>query len=155
MTIREELLDLQKRHKILKPETAVEWARAHPQSALHSSLEWDDSAAANEFRIWQVRRLIAIHIVSETGVRQMVSLTIDRTKVGGGYRALDDVLASGTMRDVLLADALAELERTRSKYESLVELASVWTEVRRVKIKQAKRTGAKLRQERSRPAMQA
>jgi hypothetical protein len=155
MTIKDELLDLQKRHKILRPETAVEWARVHPQSALHASLEWDDSAAANEFRIWQIRRLIAVHIISETGVRQMVSLTIDRSNAGGGYRALDDVLASQTMQEVLLADALAELERVRAKYESLVELASIWAEVNRAKTKQAKRSGSKLRQERSRAAAQA
>jgi hypothetical protein len=155
MTIKSELLQLQKRDGVLKPERAVEWARSHPKSALHASLEWDDNAAANEYRLWQIRRLIAVHVVSDEGVRQLVSLTIDRTVDGGGYRNLQDVLKSPSMRDRLLEDALADLERIRLKYHGLVELARVWEEAHRVRSKQAKRNGPKLRHERSRPAMQA
>lgn len=174
MTIKSELIQLQIRHGILKPEIAVAWAAAHPKSKLHGALEWDDTRAAEQFRIWQVRHLIAVHVVDKTGARQVVSLSIDRTETGG-YRALDDVMASPPLREVLLADALAELERVRLKYQGLVELARIWTEVRLAKTKQAKRSGAqqkvsrvrqsrakqakrsgaKLRHEQPRPAMQA
>jgi hypothetical protein len=172
MTIKDELVDLQKRDGILRPEVAVAWAHEHPKSALYASLEWDDTAAAQQYRIWQVRHLIAVHVVNKEGVRQIVSLSIDRTN-DGGYRDIHAVLASPPMRAVLLADALAELDRVRLKYDGLVELARVWEEARKVKIKQAKRSkakgraaksgsarqakrsGAKLHHERSRPAMQA
>ena len=135
MTIRDELVTLQQRDGVLKPEVAVEWARSHPTSALHSALDWNDTTAAQQYRIWQIRQLIAVHVVNEKGVRQIVSLSIDRVNDGGGYRDLDTVMSSPPLREVLLSDALTELERAR--------------EVRRVKTKQAKRSGA--RKQLSRP----
>ena len=149
MTIRDELVTLQQRDGVLKPEVAVEWARSHPTSALHSALDWNDTTAAQQYRIWQIRQLIAVHVVNEKGVRQIVSLSIDRVNDGGGYRDLDTVMSSPPLREVLLSDALTDLERARLKYEGLTELARVWSEVRRVKTKQAKRSGA--RKQLSRP----
>lgn len=139
MTIREELTTLQ--HKfggVLRAEDGVEWARRNTMSALHAALEWDDGKAGHAYRIWQVRQLIAVHVINEKGQRQMVSLTIDRRE--GGYRDLNTVLDSAPMREVLLADALAELERVKLKYEQLVELASVWEAVADVRRKQVKKS---------------
>lgn len=138
MTIRDELVALQKRHGILRPEQAVEWAREHPASALHAAVDWNDTTAAHQHRIWQIRQLIAVHVVNQEGVRQMVSLTIDRVNAGG-YRLLNDVMETESLREVLLADALAELERIKAKYLGLVELTRVWEEADLVKkTKQAK-----------------
>lgn len=155
MTIKDELIALQKRNGILRPDDAVAWAAAHPKSDLYSALEWDDTEAAQQYRIWQIRHLIAIHVINEKGMRQILSLSIDRVSTGGGYRALDDIIGSPPLREVLLADALAELERVRMKYNDLVELAHVWTEVRRAKSKQAKHSKAKLIQARRSQAKQA
>ena len=131
-------ITLSKRDPLIKPETIVEWAHDHPKSALHLALEWDDTKAAQEYRIWQVRRLIAIHVVNKEGVRQLVSLSIDRANEGG-YRDINAVLASASMRKTLLNDALAELDRVQLKYETLKELANIWHEVRKVKEKRRKR----------------
>src|SRR5258705_4194953 len=114
MGIREKLLAIAD-DGIIVAEVAVDWAREHPESALYRSLEWNDSKAADEYRKWQVRRLVAIHIVNDAGQRQVVSLSIDRTKDGGGYRALDDVLPNKALRDVLVEDALKELDRVQAK----------------------------------------
>lgn len=138
MTIRDELTALQQRDGLLRPEAAVAWAREHNQSALHGALEWNDTIAAEAHRLQQVRQLIALHVVNEKGIRAMVSLTIDRTGAGG-YRDIESVLATPDLREVLLADALAELERMRAKYESLVELAKVWDEIHRVQTAQRRR----------------
>lgn len=116
---------------ILRAEDVVAWAKDHPESALHSQIEWDDAKAADEYRIWQVRRLIAIHVVTEQGDRRLISLSVDRTK-GGGYRAFEDIADAPALRDVMLADALADLKRVRKKYQRLQELAKVWSEVDRV-----------------------
>src|SRR5688572_25974314 len=104
MTIEAELRALKNSEGMIVAEDGVVWAQTHPDSALHKSLEWDDGAAAHNYRIWQVRRLIAIHIVSDEGVRQVVSLSIDRSRERGGYRAMEDVLPDKTLRDVLLSD---------------------------------------------------
>lgn len=138
--IKDELINLQKEHNgLLQVETIVEWAERHPDSQLHKSLEWDNERAGHDWRCQQVRRLIAIHVTSVDHVREMVSLSIDRHHEGGGYRLIADVMATSNMRQVLLQDALAELDRVKKKYESLTELAKVWDEATKVKQKQASR----------------
>ena len=139
--IRDELVALHRQDPLLKVETVHEWAIANPQSALHGELEWDNEVAGHRHRLDQIRRLIAIHIVSPSGARQVISLSIDRVRPGGGYRDLDSVLKVATLREVMLDDALADLERMRVKYEHLSELAKVWGEVDRVK--EAQRRKAK------------
>lgn len=132
MTIREELLALQAEHTVLQGETVIEWAQENTESALYAALEWDDKVAGHEYRLSQVRRLIAIHVVSKEGVRQLISLKIDRAVDKGGYRLIDDVLSDQNMREMMLSEALADFERLRLKYEGLREFARVWDELRAV-----------------------
>lgn len=127
MSIKEELLALREAQGgILRVEPVVEWAQAHPTSDLHKSLEWDDEKAGFEWRCHQVRRLIAVHVVNEEGERQMVSLTIDRVRPGGGYRDIQDVGSVPNLREVMLGDALDELERVQARYNHLQELVQIW-----------------------------
>src|SRR5579864_8863396 len=65
MTIASELLDLEDEDGLIDPTTVVDWARDNPASALHGAIEWDDAIAAHAHRLWQVRRLVAIHIVTD------------------------------------------------------------------------------------------
>ena len=141
MTIKSELLSIQHAttDNILHVSDVVEWARENPGSLLHRSLEWNDEKAANEYRFDQARRLIAIHVVADDGAPLVVSLTIDR-KAGGGYRDLNDVGARPDLRQIMLNDALAELERVRTKYERVRELAAVWEETDRVAAQVPQRT---------------
>ena len=134
VTIKSELLLIKEASQdgMLHAETVVEWARDNTNSALHKALEWDDVRAAEEYRIAQVRQLIRIHVISEDGVPQLVSLTFDRTK-GGGYREVSDVLKSRDLAEIMLADALGELERVRAKYERVKDLMPVWEQVERVR----------------------
>lgn len=126
--IGQELDALRATSGLLLPEEVVAWAQGHPESALHSQFEWDDSEAARAWRIWQARRVIAVYIVSDEGERTVVSLSIDR-KASGGYRDVQDVLKDDELRKVLVRDALAELKRVKAKYEHIKELASVYAEI--------------------------
>lgn len=127
MSIRSELLNIQHSdpQNILHAADAVRWAADNPESDLHRSLEWDNQKAADEHRLSQVRHLIQLHVVLEDGGPVLVSLSVDRVR-GGGYRSIDEVLPVQDLRDIMLADALAELERVRRKYERVVELTEVW-----------------------------
>lgn len=134
MSIETELLALKNAGGLIVAEDVVAWAKDNPASALHSSLEWDDAKAGHQYRLWQVRKLIAVYVTTEEGVRNLVSLSIDRTREGGGYRPLDDVLSSKALHEIMLQDALKELDRVQAKYEQLKELKPVWRardEVRR------------------------
>src|SRR5262245_56790617 len=106
MSIQSELLALKNDDDLIVAETVVDWARKNPDSEIHGQLEWSDRKAADQFRLWQVRRLVAIHVVDTTGVRQVVSLSVDRSRPGGGYRELTDVLSSKDFHEILLEDAL-------------------------------------------------
>lgn len=137
MSIKTELLGLQNAapNGVLKAEKVVAWAKAHPRSALHKSIEWSDRKAAAEYRLWQVRRMIQVHVTTADGSPVMVSLSIDRTSKGGGYRSVSDVLSSEELSLVMLNDALEELERVKFRYARVEQLTSVWRTVERVKRK--------------------
>lgn len=120
----EELDRVPRRNGLLHAEDVVDWAREHPDSALHREIEWDDAKAAQEYRVWQARRIIALHVVAEGGERKFISLTVDRTK-GGGYREVEDVLSDDELYRQALADALAEHKRVQAKYRNLKKLAPI------------------------------
>ncbi len=108
----------------------VEVARdpAHP---LHGYFEWDDSAAATQWRLVQARNLIRFIVekrdeVDEQPMHIFTSLTSDRLIPLGGYRMTATIMADTELRNIMLQDARNELERTRRKYAILTELANVW-----------------------------
>lgn len=122
---------------MLHAEKVVAWARSHKKSALHSEFIWDNDRAAHEFRIWQARRLIQIHVVAVDGAPQLVSLSFDRPN-GGGYRAITDVLKDGDLSRRMFNDALQELGRVQERFGRVKELTKVWVEVERVRAKKRK-----------------
>lgn len=126
--IQQELAAVKGNGELLNPAAVVDWAQEHRDSALHKCFEWDDSAAGRQYRIWQARSLIALHVVNVKGERKSVSLSIDR-KGGGGYRDIDDVMRDPGLRNVMLQDALLELRRVKLKYQSVKELARVFDEI--------------------------
>jgi hypothetical protein len=135
--LREELLALRNEAGLINARGAVGWARSNPTSALHHQLDWDDASAAEEYRVWQVRSLISVHIVTPTGAREIISLSTDRV-TGGGYRPVEDVAERVDLRRVMLRDALDELERIRFKYQRLQELEGVWEAADRARADRAR-----------------
>lgn len=133
MSIESELIAIKGKKELLTAEEVVAWASKHPKSKLHKQFEWDDGKAAQEYRLWQARRVIAIGLVYPDGTRKFYSLSVDRSNVGGGFRDVGDILKSKDLHDVLLADALREFDRIRQRYEVLKTLKPVWSAVERVR----------------------
>lgn len=134
--IKNELLAIQQasKDKMLHAANVVNWAKRNRRSALHRQFEWNNSKAAEAYRLWQARRLIQINIVLEDGSPVLVSLSFDRGK-GGGYRDVGDVVSSRDLSEIMLNDALAELQRVQARFARVRELTSVWQAVKRVKSK--------------------
>lgn len=126
-----EIVALTGKDGLLHAETVVDWAQAHPQSALHAEFDWDDKSAARTQRIETARRLIAIHVVTPSGQRQTVSLMRERTE-GGGYRNLEDVMSSAELRREALAQALNEVSRWCDRHDHFPELRPIARAVSRV-----------------------
>lgn len=120
---------------LLMPKIVVEAARAK-SSPLHRQFEWDDSKAAEKYRLDQARHLIRVSVELidgvDTPVDVFVSLTPDRGEKGG-YRIMTQVLSDAEMRQQLLSDAISELGVFREKYNRLKELAEVFKAIRKVK----------------------
>jgi hypothetical protein len=125
-----EMESIRVRHNgVLRPSDVVEYAR-DSGTALHDRFTWDDSEAADQYRLWQARELIAVVVTlipgADTESRAYVSMLDDREKDGGGYRSLVSVLSETESRKRLVAEALAEFDRWKAKYEMLKELASIF-----------------------------
>ena len=141
MAIADELMALRNNNGVINPAHVVAWAKDNPTSRLHASLEWDNDLAGERWRREQVRQLIAVHVVDADGSRKLISLSIDRT-ASGGYRPIDEVMGTATLREVMLKDALAELDRVQKKYERLQELERVWAAANQVREGRASRRKA-------------
>lgn len=131
-----ELEALRDAEGLIHAQAAVKWARRNRRSALHNFLEWDDSVAAERYRVDQVRGFIQVHISDTLGFRKYVSLSIDR-QASGGYRPVPDVLSRQDLRSVMLGDAIDDLDRLRRLYVSLKELQPVWDCIDRLKPRSA------------------
>lgn len=131
MTVAQELLALSDNAGFIKPHSVVEWARVNSESELHKHIEWDNERAAEEWRVSQVRRLIAVHVVSDEGKRITISLVQDR-HAEGGYRCIDRVMGDTELRALALSQALAEFRIWQRKYAYMQELARIFEAADRV-----------------------
>lgn len=113
----------------LRAPDVVEAAR-DKKSVLHSQFEWDDTAAAEKFRISQARGLIRVVVEylgpaeSSQAERVFVSLSSDRED-GRGYRQTISVMSDEHLKKQLLEDARTDMIRFQKKYAHIQELAEV------------------------------
>lgn len=129
MSIRSELEALKDASgELLQVDAIHTWAADNVDSALHASLLWDDEKAGYEFRLSQIRALIRVHISYASAEPQVavISLRQDRASPGGGYRALGAVLATPSLYDALMRDALMDLRTAQKRYAMIRQLEPVW-----------------------------
>jgi hypothetical protein len=143
MSIENELLALMNSEGLIVPEVAETWAAKNRSSELAQELEWNNREAGRQYRINQIRQiLVRLKISVDHGTRRFISLSIDRgNKRGGGYRDFNDIVQSKTLYEVLLADALSELQRMQEQYKRLKELEPVWKAAGKVREKKGKKAG--------------
>ena len=130
-SIEQELEEIAASHDgLLQPADVVAYAQ-NEEAALHPLFVWNDAIAGQEYRLWQARQIIRVTVSMQPGyerpVRAYVSLLEDRTLEGGGYRTMAAVMGDADRRSGLLAQALQEMDRFRLRYQSLMELAEVFT----------------------------
>jgi hypothetical protein len=122
---------------VLRPKEALQWAKEHKDSTLHSRLEWNDKIAGEQYRLEQIRRIIRVRVQllpkgdGETvRVSRYVSLPSDR-ETGDSYRTIVDVMDDEQKRDEFLEAALRELAGLQKKYRELIELSDIWDAIDR------------------------
>ena len=128
---------------VLHPKAVVMFAR-NPNTALHSAFDWDDTTAAQQWRMEQARRLIRVmvEIVPHKGknirVSAFVALRSERYHEAG-YRYMPTLMTNEKGRQAVLQTALWELMAFQDKYRDLSELAEVFKAIE----KALRKTGKK------------
>jgi hypothetical protein len=124
-TVKEELQALSELHGgNLSPQIVVDFAR-DATTALHARFEWDNTKAADEYRLHQARMVLAtVRYQDDTGKtrRMFVSLTEDRG-TSNSYTHTAIVMSDAEKRRRLANMAVRELESAQERYSELTEIA--------------------------------
>ena len=121
---------------LLRPASVVDAARDE-KSPLHGAFEWDDTEAAQKYRLLQAQSLIRSFKVEierngqTLSVPVFVGVSTDRTgdKADNPYRMLEQVVEKPDLMAVAVRDAIDQLEALRKRYAHLQELADVWAAI--------------------------
>ncbi|MDK1386382.1 hypothetical protein QN224_13280 [Sinorhizobium sp. 8-89] len=126
----EHLEMLRQRYKgELTPEDVLDDAR-HDNSPLHSFFEWNDGAAAEQYRLQQARGLIrsvvAIYVSEDKpAVRHRAYVHI-REPSAPHYRESSHAMSLTKTRKLVLQQAWRELQAWRQRYRDLKEFAELF-----------------------------
>lgn len=128
MSARAALLELVQRDGFITPATVVEEA-TDSRSPLHRYFTWDDTAAAERYRLIEARQLcqrykITVETANETTVslRQFTSVPFED---GPGYITTESALRGKDTREFVLQQAMRDVAALRQKYQTLIDFDEV------------------------------
>lgn len=107
----------------VKPEEIVDKARDE-STELHKCFEWDDTKAAEKYRVYQARQIVCHLIVKEVNnepQKQEVRFFY-KTDSQEGYKPVSYIMRNEDEYQKLLDRALSELKAFEKKYSALKEL---------------------------------
>ena len=131
--IESELRKIEHRDGIISPHAVVEAARS-PSSPLHAHFQWNNDKAAEEYRLWQARQLVAVVIFQRAPndtQRTFTSVVIEKKTPEGesqlvrAYVDTERALDDPDLRQQILEQAINEVERWASKYRRFTELKDI------------------------------
>jgi len=106
----------------LTPELVLK-AATSKKHRLHQFFEWDDSKAANAFRLQQARMLIrAVAIEGEEEAEPVPAFLSVSDKGGRSYRSHEEIMESPRLQKLILEAAKRDLVNYRQRYRRLAEL---------------------------------
>lgn len=134
------------------PATLVDEARPE-DSPLHPLFTWDDTAAADSWRVHEARRVINSLVVrverngKEEDAPAFLSVghRADTQALGEGYRTLAVVVGTPEMREEALDEALGRLRSYQRRYQMIGELGPVWEALDEIEEAQATKKPRKVR----------
>lgn len=140
-TVGEALERIEAEHGVVTSELFLEESR--PENApTHDVFEWDDSAAAEKYRLHQssmtinnLRVVIRNDSVQEGQRKAFVNISVEQK---ANYLNVVDALSKPETREIVLERAVRELEQFKNKYDSLSELAAIFTAIEAVKSRRQK-----------------
>lgn len=133
--VEKELRAIHSRDGVITCEAVLEAARPK-SSPLHDYFTWEDSRAAERYRLIEAGRLIATVRIEYTPKKAaQVVYTPAFIPTGTSsegkkqYYPVEEISKNDFLREKALADARREMENTRARYSHLVDLLELSTEV--------------------------
>lgn len=116
----------------LTPNLVVDAARSnnHP---LHQHFEWDDSVAAEQFRLDQARNIIrVVRVVDDEGKdgTSRAYLSIN-DKQGTAYRSITEIKSSADLQMALLRQADRDLDAFTRRFRELADVCDLVAQARK------------------------
>jgi len=125
-----ELEKIERKHGSVTPQLVLEASRSE-KATLHKCFEWDDTKAAEKYRLSQAGMIIQNLLViveespSREPVRAFVNTVTKAPAQKGSFVHVTSALQDEELKRSVLANALAELKEFQKKYQDLTELADV------------------------------
>ncbi len=111
----------------VKPEKIAEYAKDE-STELHKCFEWDDSIAADKYRVMQARNIVTMLVIKEeqTPTERPEIRVFYKTKESEGYKPTELIIQQKDEYQALLERAWAELRAFKAKYSCLKELQDIF-----------------------------
>ena len=120
-----EELEVIERNNSVSPKNIVDYARNNVDSELHKCFDWDDSSAAEKYRLYQANLIIcsiSLEIKEEPKKTQRVYVNIkDKDTEERVFKNINEVLKNDEEYQQLISKASNDLERCKDKYTNLLE----------------------------------
>lgn len=94
---------------------------------LHKCFEWDDSVAADKYRLYQARKVVCHLVIKEVEEKADTApvRVFHKTGKGEGYKSFELIVKNKTEYEKLLEQAMSELRAFKAKYHTLSELDEI------------------------------
>lgn len=117
----------------LTPETLLNANKAE-DAPLHNEFEWDDTEAAHKYRLGQARHIIQCLVTVPEGQREeaIPVRAFVVTEEVAKYEHINAVLKSENKYDIMLRQAMNELQAFKRKYAALKELAPLFETINEI-----------------------
>lgn len=108
------------------PEEVLEQAKNDEYSELHKCFEWDDSIAAEKYRLSQARQIIQLLVIKPEKKEEPLVRVFQITTETNNYQPTRLFLEQPDEYKALLQRAKNELAALKSRYKTLSELEKVF-----------------------------
>ena len=115
-------------NKQVTPEEVLNIAK-NKKTELHKCFEWDDTVAANKYRLVQARQIIQSFVIVNTIDEKPRIRAFQITTTSNTYQPTRFFLQQQDEYAALLDRAKSELKAFRSKYKTLSELETIFEEI--------------------------
>lgn len=126
MSLLSELQAIRDEHGQLTPVLVVETAR-DPEHPLHSRFDWDDSVAAEKWRLEQASQLLRVtkrvDLSRPTDLRAFTAIKGENSHKAD-YVPTEEALADNFTRTLVLRDMKREWQLFKRRYDHMAEFAA-------------------------------